>query len=63
MVRLLPMNEGEFQAYRQVAMAQGACEHVKAGTWTPGENLAARYPAAPSQSHHNCSCVSVKAEP
>jgi RimJ/RimL family protein N-acetyltransferase len=29
------MNEGEFQAYRQAAIAQVACDHVKAGTWTP----------------------------
>jgi RimJ/RimL family protein N-acetyltransferase len=35
MVQLMPMNEGEFQAYRQVAIAQVACDHVKAGTWAP----------------------------
>jgi len=30
----MPMNEGEFQASRQAAITQIACDHVKAGTWT-----------------------------
>ncbi len=34
MVRFMPMNEGEFQASRQAAITQIACDHVKAGTWT-----------------------------
>ncbi len=39
MVRLVPMNESEFHAYRKDAIAQSACDHIKAGKWTPGEAL------------------------
>src|SRR5438094_4746017 len=39
MVRLVPMNESEFHAYRKDAIAQSACEHIKADQWTPGEAL------------------------
>lgn len=39
MVQLVPMNESEFQAYRESAIAQYVRDHVKAGEWTPGEAL------------------------
>jgi RimJ/RimL family protein N-acetyltransferase len=39
MVRLVPMNESEFHAYRKDAIVQSACDHIKAGKWMPGEAL------------------------
>ena len=39
MVRLVPMNESEFQAYQQAAIARSASDHVKAGEWMAGNAL------------------------
>ncbi len=37
MVRLVPMTENEFQAYRQRSVEEYAQEHVRAGDWHPSE--------------------------
>lgn len=39
MVRLVPMTESEFQAYRKFAVEDYAQEHVRAGNWHPSEAL------------------------
>ncbi len=40
MVKLIPMEEKDFQAYLQGAIEDYAQEHVKAGNWQPSEALA-----------------------
>ena len=39
MVRLVPMTENEFQAYRQHSVEEYAQEHIRAGNWHPSEAL------------------------
>ena len=39
MVRLVPMTEKEFQAYRRRSVKEYAQEHIRAGNWHPSEAL------------------------
>ncbi len=40
MIKLVPMEEEDFQAYLKTAIEDYANEHVKAGNWQPSEALA-----------------------